>query len=446
MALHKAEMEAAALKAAVFGMQGSGKSVLAAMLAVGLSLKYHKGAPIGMQDTEPGSDFLLPIFQTEGVELFVDKTRSFSSALNGLAESEKMGCCCFIEDSATHIWENLQDVYMHENKRKFLEFQDWKVLKGLWNDKWVAPMLASQLHVITCGRMALEYDSQEKLDGEGNPTGRKEIIQGDSKMAAEKGFGYEPSLLIEMIQRRVSDPGDVIVKGRNSKPVAKKIRSGVTGGHFVNEAHVLKDRSWRLNGMKLEFGGAIREYRKGDYLKVLNAFQPHLDFLNIGGQHKGLVAGVDTRAIVSNGDNSAEYYRMKRFKDMQIETLDTTLEKLWPGATAINKQCRGAVVETLFKVRSRTAVENLPLADLIWGSRVLFDVEKRIKAGASHPTEPEYAAIIVQESTESISIDFAQQDAVAMSQGRIDMKSASDVTPNSETIVAPPAYDEDKLF
>jgi pantothenate kinase-related protein Tda10 len=49
--------DAGAAKMAWFGPQGSGKTMAATQVAVGLSHHYHKDAPIAFFDTEKGSDF-----------------------------------------------------------------------------------------------------------------------------------------------------------------------------------------------------------------------------------------------------------------------------------------------------------------------------------------------------------------------------------------------------
>ena len=99
------------------GDTGSGKTTTAGMLTLGVSLTYGKRGPVAMMDTESASDFLLPIFKTEGVKLLTLKSRAFSDLLTVLQEAEQAGCAALIVDSITHCWTELQESYCR--KREF---------------------------------------------------------------------------------------------------------------------------------------------------------------------------------------------------------------------------------------------------------------------------------------------------------------------------------------
>src|SRR5262245_17236753 len=96
--LKKAQIEQASAKVGIFGRQGSGKTTTAALIAIGLSKTYHKGAPVAALDTENGSDYLVPIFEAEGVPLLVVKSRAFKDMKDGLREAEREGCCAYLVD------------------------------------------------------------------------------------------------------------------------------------------------------------------------------------------------------------------------------------------------------------------------------------------------------------------------------------------------------------
>src|SRR5438876_12018393 len=57
------------IKVAWFGGQGSGNATAAALLALARSKEVYGGAPVFVTDTEPGWQFLKPLFAIEGVEL-----------------------------------------------------------------------------------------------------------------------------------------------------------------------------------------------------------------------------------------------------------------------------------------------------------------------------------------------------------------------------------------
>ena len=118
--LKKATIEQAAAKVGIFGRQGSGKTTTSALIALGLSKTYHKNAPVAFLDTENGSDYLVPIFEAEGVELLVVKSRAFADMKNALREAQGSGCCAYLVDSYTHPWRELTDTFKAKSKRKKL--------------------------------------------------------------------------------------------------------------------------------------------------------------------------------------------------------------------------------------------------------------------------------------------------------------------------------------
>src|SRR5438874_347392 len=81
------------IKVGWFGGQGSGKTTSAAMTALALSVLHHNRAPVWVTDTEPGWQFLKPIFAIEGVELVQRTIPTFKAMLSDLKEAEKSGAC-----------------------------------------------------------------------------------------------------------------------------------------------------------------------------------------------------------------------------------------------------------------------------------------------------------------------------------------------------------------
>src|SRR5688572_11638418 len=123
--------EQARAKVGAFGHQGSGKTTTLALLAIGISKTYHDGAPIAMMDTEAGADFLKPLFDAEGIKLYVHKSGAFADMTKVLREAEGMGCCAFIMDSVTHTWRELVEAYCSAKAAAYhresytMHFEDW---------------------------------------------------------------------------------------------------------------------------------------------------------------------------------------------------------------------------------------------------------------------------------------------------------------------------------
>jgi hypothetical protein len=344
--LREATNEQTAGKVGIFGDTGSGKTTTGGLVALGLSVTYCKGRAVAMLDTEASSDFLLPIYKTEGVGLLTLKSRAFSDMLAVLNEAEKTGCAALVVDSVTHTWNELVESFCRKKQITKPEFHHWKEIKQVWNE-WTTRFLSSPLHIIVNGRLGYEYEYQENLDG------KKELIKGDSKMRAEGQFGYEPHLLIEM----------------------EKIRDTAgahRGGRFLHRAHVLKDRSWALNGKSFDFPDKDG-YEKGDWKHIYQSFRPHFEVLNIGGRQQ--VAPTSTSDRLFGPDGSSEYYRQERQKRITLEEIENTMVLLWPGQDQKSKRVKLLVLEAVFATRSWEAVQQQSLEQLEAGLRALEELE-----------------------------------------------------------------------
>jgi AAA domain len=348
--LREATNEQTAAKVGIFGDTGSGKTTTGGLLALGLSLTYCQGRPVAMMDTESASDFLLPIFRAEKVNLLTVKSRAFSDMLAVLAEAEQSKCAALVVDSVTHTWTELVESYCRKKGITKPEFQHWKEIKQAWNE-WTTRFLSSPLHIIVNGRLGYEYEYQE------NERGKKELIKGDSKMRAEGQFGYEPHLLIEM----------------------EKIRDTAGahhGGRFLRRAYILKDRSWALNGKTADFPDKDG-YESGDWKKIFQVFEPHFEVLNIGGRQQA--APTSTSDGLFGPDGSSEYYRRERQKRIALEEIETTMVLLWPGQDQKSKRIKLLVIEVIFGTRSWEAVQQQNVERIEDALRVLRQTEKSQK-------------------------------------------------------------------
>lgn len=362
--LKEATNEQARAKVGAFGRQGSGKTTTLALLAIGCSINFHKGAPVAMLDTENGSDFIEPIFRLEGIRFFPGKSGAFADMVPALREAKEMGCCAFIMDSVTHTWTELKRTYAKAMAKKYnipsydIQFQDWEDLKGQWGI-WTQAFLNSPLHCFIAGRAGNEYEYEV------NEKGKKVLVKGDSKMKTEGEFGYEPNLLIEMESER------------------RKVSKRHTGGSFIHFAHVLKDRARFLNGKSFEFPD-INEYKKGDWKKVWDVFAPHFSFLNIEGTQRA-IATTTSEDLFPSGDT--EYRARTREKQIALDEILATMQLLFPGQSAAEKAIRIRVMETIWSVRAWTAVEAMPLEEVQRGLEALRRFERDSKTAEAQETE-----------------------------------------------------------
>lgn len=370
--------EQARAKVGAFGSQGSGKTTTLALLAIAVSKTFHAGAPVAMQDTEGGSDFLKPIFDAEGIKLYVRKSGAFSDMVPGLLEAEKMGCCSYIMDSVTHTWRELQDTYCAQMCLRYkceeydIQFQDWRELKAQWGT-WTYAFMNSPLHCFVAGRAGYEYDYQV------NAKGKRELVKGDSKMKAEGEFGYEPSLLIEM------------------EAVRKKTNNRHRGGSILHAAYVLKDRNRTLNGSVFEFQD-INAYKPGDWKLVYDKFSPHFTALNISGQQRAMLPNT-SEDLFDPTTNDTERQKRAQSRKIALEEIENLMGVvLWPGATTDAKRIKLSVLQVLFGVRSWAAVETKSLREIENGLWTLHEYER---ANTDALTEGEDAVVALLKECQS---------------------------------------------
>jgi len=341
--------EQGAAKMAWYGPQGSGKTTAATLVAAGLSLTYHKGAPIAFFDTEKGSDFAKNLLDVEGVKMLRVKSRAFSDLLQSVKEAEQAGCCAFIVDSMSHVWSELMDAFCRAKKIKRIEFQHWRELKASWGE-WTDSMLNSPLHMLLCGRAGKVYEYEE------NENGKKELVTTGTKFKAEGEFGYEPDLLVELWLERED---------------GKK-----KGSHLIHKGIVLKDRSAHVNGH--EFSWKDKSYKKGDYRLVFNCFDAYFKSLTIGQHSAAISSATSDRMFDSNGDGS--YVRQQKLRQAGIEDWDATMDLMFPGSTAAMKRNRAIVGEAITGVRSRTKFEQFDVKQIQECVGTLMALEHRLKS------------------------------------------------------------------
>lgn len=334
--LQKARVEQSAAKVGIFGRQGSGKTTTSALIAIGLSKTYHKGAPVAFLDTENGSDYLVPIFEAEGVELLVVKSRAFTDMKNAMREAEKAGCCVYLVDSYSHPWIELTDTFKQKSRRKRLEFVHMDQLKSMWR-VWTDQMLNSPLHVILSGRLGFEWGEEEGDEGE------KKLVKLGTKLKSESEAGYEPSLLIEMEGLQDSD-------ARLKKSRTKK-------GSIVHHCYVLKDRWRALNGRTFEFKD-INTYKQGDYRRVFDAFLPHWSKLAIGTTQRAVDPTRTSGEMFPNEGGESIGAQMARRRQIASEEVAGILRACYGGETKDEKATRQAILNHLFGTYSWTSVES----------------------------------------------------------------------------------------
>jgi hypothetical protein len=313
MLLQAARPESAFLKLGIYGDAGSGKSYTSSLVAIGLSKLLKSSKPVGFVDTETGSDYLIPMFEREGVNLIRTKTRAFADLLTVIDEATE-ACDVLVIDSVTHFWNELVSSYKKTNKLSFMTLKHWDPLKQTWKE-YTDRFVNSRLHIIVAGRSADKWDEVEDPND-----GAKELKKVGTKMRVEGQFAYEPSLLVEM------------------EAIQLTARAG---GKVIRRAFVKKDRFDIMDGMAFDN-------------PTFDTFMPHVAKLNLGGEHKAFEEGRDSTAMFARNDIGE---RKSIQKEILLEKITNEIKKLYPGQTKDDQLAKIALLEELFQTNSWTQIE-----------------------------------------------------------------------------------------
>jgi hypothetical protein len=310
--LQKAKPEMAFLKLGIYGEAGSGKTFTSSRVAISLANFIKSKKPVGFADTETGADFVAPLFKAAKLDLIVAKTRAFADLLTIIDEAAK-GCDILIIDSVTHFWNELIDSYLKKNEKKRLTLRDWQPLKQTWRE-FTDRFVNSKLHIIVCGRSADKWEEVEDPDD-----GSKELRKVGTKMRTETEMGYEPSLLVEMEAVQMSPR---------------------TGGKYVHRAYVKKDRFDVIDGQVFD---------NPDF----ESFLPHIQLLNLGGEHKAIETDRNSQGMFERGD-TGEQKRIR--KEIILEKIGNEIKLLHPGMTENDKTARIKLLQEIFGSNSWTEI------------------------------------------------------------------------------------------
>jgi hypothetical protein len=350
------------IKVGFFGGQGAGKTTSAAMLALALSKELHNGAPVWVTDTEPGWQFLRPMFAAEGVKLEQRTVPTFKATLADIREAERAGACVYAVDSLTIIWNELMQSFKAKNGGR-IPINVWGDIKAMWGE-YTTRFLNSPMHSFALGRLG---NIMEEIEGD-KPGDSKLVKTGTAfKAGGSESFGYEPHLLLELsLERKAKRKAGVEHEGE---------------GRMIHRADVLKDRTWALNGKVIRWSDKAN-YQGGGYAQVWNSLKPHFDRVQQTMAIVTLKMGTSSADLISD-DGKSEFYERRERRDLCAEEIKATLDLLWGGSSAVEKRMRLLVTERIFGIKSKEAVAALSLDKLERGLKILQAFEKRVRADKS---------------------------------------------------------------
>ena len=347
------------IKVGLFGGQGSGKTTSTALLSMALSAEFHNRAPVMVTDTEPGWQFLKPLFAIEGIELIQRTTPTFKAMLENLKEAQRIGTCVYAVDSLTVIWTEIMQSFKAKN-RGYIPINVWGDIKQLWGE-YTTLFLNSNMHCFALGRLGNEMEEVADEEKEG----KTKLVKTGTKFKAGGGesFGYEPHLLLELTLERK----DKVVRGSKRE----------SEGRMVHRVDVLKDRTWALNGNVIRWSDKPK-YEKGGYRTVWTSIKPHFDRVQQTMDIVTLQPGT-SESMIPGDEGRSEYYRAQQRKEVLSAELHATMESLWGGTAVAAKQMRMKVFEHVFGFKSKEAADAAPLDTIERGVRILQAFENRCK-------------------------------------------------------------------
>jgi hypothetical protein len=214
----------AALKMALYGAAGSGKTLTALLLGEGLA--RQAGRRVAVLDTEQGTAFYSQAvprraIHPEEFDFDVLHTKSVTEALSALHKLDSAIYGVVIIDSISHLWDACRNAYSGKLTRQGgIPLHAWAAIKRPYRDL-MNVLLSLPVHVILCGRQGIDY-------GEDEGTGELKAL--GYRLRAEGETGYEPDVLVRLESHKA-----------NRKAAAAIL------------AHIEKDRTGILAGSTIEW-------------------------------------------------------------------------------------------------------------------------------------------------------------------------------------------------
>lgn len=190
----KAKPVQGAIKEALYGPAGSGKTLTALLMAEGLADLV--GKRIAYVDTERGTDFYAKRVSERAIHpepfdfdaIYSRALSEVSPAIEALSPDEH---CVVVLDSVSHFWEGAIETYQgNRGAGGQIPMHAWGDIKRPYK-ALIAYLMNSPFHVFICGR-------QKYIFGEDEDTGETKML--GYGMKAEGETAYEPHICVRMIR------------------------------------------------------------------------------------------------------------------------------------------------------------------------------------------------------------------------------------------------------
>jgi len=212
----------AALKLALYGPAGSGKTFTALLLAEGLA--RQAGRRVAVLDTEQGTAFYSqPVPRRTAhpapFEFDVLHTRSVTEAIGAIRGLDPAVHGVVIIDSISHIWDACRNAYSGKLTRQGgIPLHAWALIKRPYREM-MNLLLSLPVHVIFCGRQGIDYGEDE---------GTGELKQLGFRLRAEGETGYEPDVLVRLESHKANRKAPATILA-----YVEKDRTGILAGSTI---------------------------------------------------------------------------------------------------------------------------------------------------------------------------------------------------------------------
>lgn len=340
------------VKAGFMGEQGTGKTSSAALFAVGLSKKFHGGAPVHVTDPELGWQYLDPIiFEREGVQLVQYTVPTFAAMLKDLHRAEREGACVWAVELGK-IWIEIIRTLQKQKPN------NWGMeLRAMWDD-FVAQFLNSKLHCLVLGRI---QDVIEQVINEQGKVQEIKVGEGMKAGGQKNNFGYEPNLVIRM--------------SLEYKQRTRKGKLFVDEGRVIHRAVIAKDRTWALNGQVFRWSDRDG-YKPGDFKYVYDSLAPHVAAAQKTKKFVTLDAAATSASIVEPEADNSEWREARQHREVTTHEIAASLDLCFGGRGTEQIHTRLAATDLIFGVKSKEAAGALPIDKLERGLAILHAFER----------------------------------------------------------------------
>jgi hypothetical protein len=225
----RAKAEQAAIKMALYGPAGSGKTFTTLLFAEGIAERTSRR--VAFVDTERGTDFYAKSVPTrqphpEAFDFDALYTRSLTEVLRECRKLSVETHSVIVIDSISHLWDAAMAAYTGpKTQAGTIPMHAWGKIKAPYKDL-MKFLIDSPFHVFILGRQSNVFE-EDASTGETKAAG--------VKMRAEGETAYEPHICLRMTPIRTTKVGrkTVVNAEQMVAAFAEKDRTGTLAGRTI---------------------------------------------------------------------------------------------------------------------------------------------------------------------------------------------------------------------